>query len=136
MSDTPRTDALPDYMDATALRAAHAEMERILVAVTCDLDEARALNAAWAEKAATWMASPEAAARLQGYRDMGKMAADAENERDALRAEIDRAIPAMRAYAAKNPTHLTAFGMQDPNGVHAWLSRNDKAALTPAEVTK
>jgi hypothetical protein len=28
MTDTPRTDALPDYMDATALRAAHAEMER------------------------------------------------------------------------------------------------------------
>ncbi|XAI96457.1 hypothetical protein [Microcystis phage Mel-JY34] len=55
-------------------------------------------------------------------------------ERDALRAEVELAIPAMREYAAKNPLHDTPWKWQDPNGVHAWLSRNDKAALTSAEV--
>ncbi len=83
----PLTDALPDYLDALALRQACGEIEE---RVTRERDEARALNASWAEKAATWMASQEAAQRLQGYRDLGQQAAQAQNERDALRAEVER----------------------------------------------
>jgi hypothetical protein len=45
MTDTPRTDALPDYMDATALRAAHSEMERMLVSVTRENDKAQEMLA-------------------------------------------------------------------------------------------
>jgi predicted RNase H-like nuclease (RuvC/YqgF family) len=68
-------------LTAGALRDELAQMTR-------ERDEARALNAAWEEKAATWMASPEFAQRLQGYRDMGQQVAQAQNERDALRAEV------------------------------------------------
>ena len=41
--------------------------------------------------------------------------------------EIEAAIPAMREYARKNPKHhFSADGAeQDPNGVHAWLERNE-----------
>ena len=42
-----------------------------------------------------------------------------------LLAEITAAIPAMRDYCAKNPRHNYRDVLQDPNGVHAWLARND-----------
>ena len=54
-----------------------------ILAVQHRLDE-------WVEKAATWMASPEAAQRLQGYRDLGQQVAQAQNERDEARAEVER----------------------------------------------
>ena len=53
------------------------ELERELAA-------AKALNKAWEQKAATWLATPEAAARLQSYRDLGQQVAQAQNESDAL----------------------------------------------------
>lgn len=33
---------------------------------------------------------------------------------------------AMRAYARENPRHEYQGVTQDPNGVHAWLARNDQ----------
>lgn len=81
------------------------DYERELAAATRERDEARALNAQWAEKAATWMASPEAAQRLQGYREVAQQVAKAQNERDEARAiandrdamvdHRDRALTAM-----------------------------------------
>ena len=69
-----------------------------ILAVQHRLDE-------WAEKAATWMASPEAAQRLQGYREVAQQVAKAQNERDEARAiandrdamvdHRDRALTAM-----------------------------------------
>ena len=53
-------------------------------------DEARALNVEWAKKAETWLATPEAAQRLQSYRDLGQQVAEAQNERDEARAEVER----------------------------------------------
>lgn len=44
-----------------------------------------------------------------------------------LRAEIADALHAMRAYARDNPRHEYQGATQDPNGVHAWLARNDRA---------
>ncbi len=58
------------------------ELRTSLATATRQLDEALALNAKWAEKAATWSASPEAAQRLQGYRDLAQQVAQAQNERD------------------------------------------------------
>ena len=49
----------------------------------------------------------------------------AENEQ--LRAEIADAVHTMRAYARENPRHEYQGATQDPNGVHAWLERNDRA---------
>jgi hypothetical protein len=42
-----------------------------------------------------------------------------------LAAGVDRAINAMRAYAAANPIHYPMEGAQDPNGVHQWLREFD-----------
>lgn len=42
-------------------------------------------------------------------------------------AEIADALHAMRAYARDNPRHEYQGQTQDPNGVHAWLARNDRA---------
>lgn len=53
-----------------------------ILAVQHRLDE-------WVEKAATWMASPEAAQRLQGYRDLAQQVAQAQNERDEAIAELE-----------------------------------------------
>lgn len=50
---------------------------------------------------------------------------DAEIER--LRVELADAKHAMRAYAKENPRHEYQGRTQDPNGVHAWLARNDRA---------
>ena len=43
-----------------------------------------------------------------------------------LRAELDDAKHAMRAYAMDNPRHQYDGQTQDPNGVHSWLARNDR----------
>jgi chromosome segregation ATPase len=61
--------------------------------------EAEKLNEQWEQKAMNWFASPAAREQLEGYRDMGRIAADAENERDAIvrvyekdRVEAERTI--------------------------------------------
>jgi len=48
-------------------------------------------------------------------------------EIERLRVELADAKHAMRAYAKENPRHEYQGRTQDPNGVHAWLARNDKA---------
>ena len=65
-------------------------------------DEARALNVEWAKKAKTWTASPEAAQRLQGYRDLAQQVAKAQNERDEARAEVAEMEGVLRASGALN----------------------------------
>lgn len=83
MSDKPEALRLADALeqgkfllsverDATAaeLRRLHAEIEE------------------WRTKAAAWLASPEAAQRLEGYRELGRLAEKAETQRDELRAVL------------------------------------------------
>jgi hypothetical protein len=41
-------------------------------------------------------------------------------------AELADALHAMRAYARENPRHEYQGVTQDPNGVHAWLARNER----------
>lgn len=53
-------------------------------------DEARAKCAEWEEKAKAWMASPEAAAQMSGYRELADRIAELERERDEARAEAVR----------------------------------------------
>ena len=66
------------------------ELRERLATATRERDEAIALNVEWAKKAETWMASPEAAQRLQSYRELGQQVAQAQNERDEARAEVKR----------------------------------------------
>jgi predicted RNase H-like nuclease (RuvC/YqgF family) len=135
------------------------ELRDSLAAATRERDEARALNAAWAEKAATWMASPEAAQRLQGYRDMGQQVAEAQKEIDALRAEVEACAPYLKE--GETPAERIKREIDDNAAVLSLLTKSRaeverlrsalslyrfdrdmtgqygaEAALTPAEVTK
>lgn len=87
-SDTPRTDAT-QYQWTRTLDLSR-DLERELAAATRERDEAIALNVEWAKRAATWLATPEAAQRLQSYRDLWQQVAEAQNERDEERAEVER----------------------------------------------
>ena len=49
-----------------------------------ELRRLHTVNQQWKEKAATWLASPEAAARLEGYRDLAQQLNDALMQKDAL----------------------------------------------------
>ena len=65
--------------------------------------------------------------------------AEAVRERDALRAQVDAAVPAMRDYARRNPRWESWDNgevegkMQDPNGVNAWLEQIDAAIAARGE---
>lgn len=62
---------------------AELRIERDALQVKCD---------AWLEKAKNWMASPEAAQRLDGYRELAEKCAALEAERDALRRDAERYV--------------------------------------------
>jgi len=81
-SDTPRMSIKFSGELGMSLLNRIAQLER-------ERDGARALNVEWSKKAETWMASPEAAQRLQGYRELGQQVAKAQNERDEARAELE-----------------------------------------------
>ena len=49
-----------------------------------ELRRLHALNLEWQQKAATWLASPAAAQRLDGYRELAQRLNAAEQQRDAL----------------------------------------------------
>lgn len=55
-------------------------------------DELLVKVAAWEQKAANWMASQEAAQRLDGYRDLAQRLNIAEQQRDELRVALEVAI--------------------------------------------
>ena len=109
-SDTPRTDAfLAKHSTGFGMGSFTRDLERELAVVKRERDEARALNAQWAEKAAAWFASPEAAQRLQGYRDLAQQVATAQNERDEARAEVERLRKTLDEIAAYwNGSHRPA----------------------------
>lgn len=91
-SDTPRTEmaegqGLNPYFEGR-FDGESDELCALRLTLARERDEARALNAQWAEKAAAWFASPEAAQRLQGYRDLAQQVAAAQNERDEARAKV------------------------------------------------
>ena len=96
MSDKPEALRLADDLEfgvmlgdtrdeaAAKLRRQHAEIEE------------------WKAKAATWLASPEAAQRLEGYRELGRLVERAEAQRDAMRAELREATEAADDPAVNN----------------------------------
>ncbi len=55
-----------------------------------------------------------------------RLLAEAANALERQQAEIADALHAMRAYARENPRHEYQGATQDPNGVHAWLARNER----------
>ena len=106
------------------------ELRERLATATRERDEARALNVEWAKKAETWMASPEAAQRLQSYRDLAQQVAQAQNERDEARADLDRF-----RHTAKRYRYLTSWCSvmsADIDGNNYWVSRISSARLRGA----
>ena len=75
-----------DYYDGVRIPDAAAELRRL----HAEVESLRALLAEWEQKATTWLLSPEAATRLDGYVELGAMVAKAEAERDEARAELAR----------------------------------------------
>jgi len=63
---------------------------RKLIDVTKQRDELLSKVAAWEQKAANWMASPEAAQRLDGYRDIAQRLNVAAQQRDELLAALKK----------------------------------------------
>lgn len=82
-----KAEVLSDWLFAFASGKAESIM---LCRAAAELRRLSALCAEWEAKAATWLASPEAAQRLAGYRELGRKCAELEAERDALRADAER----------------------------------------------
>jgi chromosome segregation ATPase len=82
------------HIAANLIREQHAEIKRL-----------KAENAEWQARAATWLASPEAAKRLEGYRKLGEQLAQAEAkierltaDNEALRRDAERLWEALKHY--------------------------------------
>ncbi len=60
----------------------------ILLDRDAEIEKLRAEISAWQDKAKNWMDSPEAVARLDGYRELGMRAEKAERERDQFSAAL------------------------------------------------
>ena len=64
--------------------------DQLMDEAAAELRRLSAMCAEWEAKAATWLASAEAAQRLAGYRELGRECAELEAERDALKADAER----------------------------------------------
>lgn len=62
-----------------------------------ELQRLHTLNLEWQQKAATWIASPDAAQRLAGYQELAQRLNVAEQQRDELLAAFNGVIAARRA---------------------------------------
>ena len=101
MSEQPEALRLADELDDefTQGRISNQAGRK---AAAC-LRRQHALIKEWEAKAETWLLSPEALIRLQGYRDLTLRAMRSEAERDALRAELAEYKSARNAYASEFP---------------------------------
>jgi len=79
------------------------------VEAASELRRLHALNVEWHEKAATWLASPEAAQRLAGYQDLAQRLNAAEQQRDELLEALKACDEAM-SYMSEYDIPLTLPG--------------------------
>ena len=80
----------------------HSERGAWITDVKAELRRQHALLQEWEEKAATWLASPEAAQRLEGYRDLAQRLERAEAQRDALLGLLKEARKIAPASSSRN----------------------------------
>lgn len=74
-----------------------------------ELRRLHAMNVEWHEKAATWLASPEAAQRLAGYQDLAQRLNAVEQQRDELLEALKACDEAM-SYMSEYDIPLTLPG--------------------------
>jgi hypothetical protein len=125
MSTHPLTDALPDHMDALALRQACGEIEE---RVTRERDDLLRADSRWSEIVADELAESRRLMDLGGAKDDENFTTFAERviaERDALRAEVE----SLRKLLAEVARQCLRNG-----GIADELLSAIDAALTPAEV--
>lgn len=67
-----------------------------------ELDALRERNAEWERKASAWMASPEAAQQLEGYRELAQRLNAAEAEVERLTACLSQMADVAKQYFAKS----------------------------------
>jgi hypothetical protein len=92
MSEQPEALRLADELEMwTQGEPAAAELRRL-----------HALCGEWENKAATWLASPEAAKRLDGYRELAQRL----NAAEAVNAQLLEALETMLRQFTKTPSTL------------------------------
>lgn len=87
---TPELNIDEKFAERMHYQTRIATLERDLAAAQAERDALKRLCTEWETKAATWMASPEAAQKLQGYRDLAQRVNKADAEAAALRADAER----------------------------------------------
>lgn len=129
---------LSDEQIVAAISPLYAERRVALIALAASRDEYRAIeSAACSERDAriaeldrsldVMAKNTEAQAHASVMREIELTEKVEKLTRELEEARKD-AIPAMRAYAAKNPRFLSHEDVvQDPNGVHAWLEKHAAA---------
>jgi len=63
-----------------------------LAKTEAEVERLKERDAEWERKASAWMASPEAAQRLDGYQELAQRLNVAEAERDALRSALEALV--------------------------------------------
>lgn len=81
MSKQPEALQIADALEKNGWIAATPQW---CIDAAAELRRLHALNQEWERKAATWLALPEAAKRLEGYRELAQQVAEALNQRDEL----------------------------------------------------
>jgi hypothetical protein len=85
VSQRPKALRLADAIDPLIRQ----NLDNLTCSAAADeLRRMHALNQEWEQKAATWLASPEAAKRLKGYRELAHQTVEALNQRDELLAAL------------------------------------------------
>ncbi len=92
MSQRPKALRLADAIDPLIRQ----NLDNLTCSAAADeLRRMHALNQEWEQKAATWLASPEAAKRLEGYRELARQTAQALNQRDELLAALKAIVKSL-----------------------------------------
>lgn len=96
--------------------------------LTNDLEHEREKVAAWEQKAANWLASPEAAQRLDGYRDLAQRLNVVEMQRDGLLAELRHCAEVFRQYEQLHILKCTDEGLEKAHR-NGYLAARAEAAI-------
>ena len=81
--------------------ASNFGMQRMLTGAAAELRRLHALCAEWEKKAATWLASPEAAQRLNGYRELAHRL----NAAEQVNAQLLEALEGMLEMWEDDPSY-------------------------------
>lgn len=97
----PEALRLADALESCGCLADEATYDN----AAAELRRLHKLNAEWEQKAATWLASPEAAQRLDGYRDLAQRLNTAELQRDEQLAALKSTTDLLQVWIDGSPPY-------------------------------